>query len=275
MRRASVCCAVVATLASCGGATDLDIPAPDRGGGASVDERPLVDAAYDGQAAPNDSADSGQSDTCETVLLISTSTAAPPNLARGLKREAPAFCAIDYVNANDGTPAPSALAAYDAVLVFNENNAPYGDPSGLGNALAMYFDGGGRVVTALFADGGYNLQGTFASQYLLIAPIYVPQSSDSFTNESPLEDLVPASAVLAGVRSIRGSGWHGSQGKQNGGVAVADWASGELLAVTGVVTDSSGRTRRRVDLNIQPTDVAEGAWKGDAFRLLANALLYQ
>jgi hypothetical protein len=53
------------------------------------------------------------------------------------------------------------------------------------------------------------------------------------------------------------------------------WASGDVLAVTGMVTDLSGNPHNRVDLNILPDDIASGAWTGDGIRLLANAILYR
>ena len=62
---------------------------------------------------------------------------------------------------------------------------------------------------------------------------------------------------------------------EHGGVAIAKWKSGNLLAVAGTVTDANAKSRKRVDLNILPTDVASGVWTGDAMRLLGNALLYQ
>jgi hypothetical protein len=213
---------------------------------------------------------------CDSVLLLDTESAAPRGLVAALQAASPgSFCTIDYYDANLGTPALSFLQRYQSILAFNENVQPYVDPVGLGDVLAAYFDGGGRVVIALFADGGYYIQGAFGSRYLLVAPIYVPEATDSYSSAIPTQDLVPTSPVLVGVHSISGAGWHGSQGIQNGGVRVAQWASGELLAVTGVVTDSSGHLRNRVDLNIQPSDVASGTWTGDGFTLLANAILYQ
>jgi hypothetical protein len=75
--------------------------------------------------------------------------------------------------------------------------------------------------------------------------------------------------------SISGSGWRGAQALQNGGVAVANWASGEPLAVVGTVVDALGVARNIVDLNILPMDISDGAWTGDGIALLRNALLYQ
>jgi hypothetical protein len=182
---------------------------------------------------------------------------------------------INYYNANSATPTLAALNEYNVILASNEDGVPYTDPTGLGNVLATYFNGGGQVVIALFADGGYGVTGTFASSYLLITPVNVPDNADSWSSTAATQDIVPTSPVLANMHSITGTGWHGTQVVEHGGVAVAEWASGDLLAVTGVVTDGNGHMRNRVDLNILPSDVGAAAWTGDAFQLLANAIMYR
>jgi hypothetical protein len=214
---------------------------------------------------------------CSTsVLVISTAPTAPPGLVTGLTTASPALCRVDYLNANSGTPSLSDLMPYGAVLAANENGSPYDDPSGLGDVLGSYFDAGGQVVIALFADGGYALGGSFVDRYILILPSWAyGDSSNSYSSTDPSEDLVPTSPVVANVSSITGFGWFGSQSLEHGGAVVAAWASGDPLAVTGVVTDATGAQRHRVDLNILPSDVGSGNWSADGFVLLANALLYR
>jgi hypothetical protein len=193
-----------------------------------------------------------------------------------IQQSSSAFCTVDYLDANAGTPTASSLSQYGAVLAYNDEGFPYSDPTGLGNVLADYFDGGGRVVIALFANAGYPIAGRFATDNLLLLnPVNAPINTDSFSAANSAQDLVPTSPLLAGVVSIAGTGWRGAQALQNGGVAVADWASGEPLAVVGTVTDARGHLRNIVDLNILPTDIATGAWNGDGILLLRNALLYQ
>jgi hypothetical protein len=210
------------------------------------------------------------------VLLISTLSTAEGLLA-SIQSSSSAFCKVDYLDANAGwTPAASYLSQYDAVLAYNDDNFPYADPTGLGDSLAEYFDAGGRVVIALYADAGYPIGGAFASDnYLLLNPVNAPQGPDSYTASDPSEDIDPTNSVLTGVSSISGIGWRGTQALQNGGIAVARWASGAPLAVVGSVTDGRGHNRNIVDLNILPTDIATGAWTGDGIALLRNALLYQ
>jgi hypothetical protein len=194
-----------------------------------------------------------------------------------LQSSSSAFCRVDYLDANGGaTPSASSLSQYGAILVYNDDYNPYADPTGLGNELAAYFNAGGRVVIALFADAGYPIGGDFAAQnFLLLNPVDAPEATDSFSASSSAQDLVPTSPILTGVASISGNGWRGAQALQNGGVAVAKWASGNPLAVVGTVTDARGVARNIVDLNILPTDIATGAWTGDGIALLRNALLYE
>jgi hypothetical protein len=214
---------------------------------------------------------------CQAILVISTASTAPAGLLAGIQATSPAFCTVDYYAANSATPVLAELTPYQAILASNDlTGGTYSDPNGLGNVLATYFDNGGRVVVALFADGGYGLGGNFASKFLLIAPVDVPSSNDTYVSTNTAQNLDPTSPVLAGVSSLTGTNcWHGTQGVQNGGAAIAKWASGDLLAVTGVVTDSNSKMRKRVDLNILPTDISSGAVTGNGMTLLGNALLYQ
>jgi hypothetical protein len=219
---------------------------------------------------------SGTDAGCEPVLLISTMPAASGNLLTALEQSSTAFCRVDFLDANSITPTADVLSQYGAVMAYNDNNFPYSDPAGLGDALANYFNAGGRVVIALFADAGYPIGGAFVTENLLLLnPIYVPQAADSFSASDSTQNLAPASPILDGVGSISGTGWHGAQQLQNGGAAVARWASGEALAVVGTVVDARGHERNIVDLNILPTDIATGVWIGDGIALLRNALLYQ
>jgi hypothetical protein len=217
--------------------------------------------------------------TCQSVLLVGTDLNPPNGLILQLEQAVPALCTIDYLDVNNtGTPTLAALKPYQALLVYNGNQGAFTDPVGLGNVVASYFDSGGQVVVALFADGGYALTGNWTGHnYNLIVPASVLLSSDSFSSANPAEDLMPTSPVLVGVNTITvTNAWHGNLATANGGTPVAKWASGDVLAVTGIVTDASNKPRNRVDLNIAPTDIINGGvYTGDAVRLLANALFYQ
>jgi hypothetical protein len=215
---------------------------------------------------------------CQRVLLLGTNFGVAPPLPAGLQQAVPSLC-VDYLSANSmGTPTLGTLMAYQAILVYNDDGQPYFDATGVGNVVASYFDNGGRVVVALFADGGYALDGNWMTKkYNLIVPAFVGEIADSFSSGDPKQDVVPSSPVLAGVSAItsNATGSHGNLATANGGMPIANWASGDVLAVTGVITDGSMKQRKRVDLNLYPPDIATGVVTGDAYRLLANALLYQ
>jgi hypothetical protein len=266
-------------------------------GSSTVDSSPTVDSSSTTEAGEAHSEQSGKSgsgsdtgitgsvldasvegglDSCQPVLLISTVPAPAAGLLASIQSSSPSFCTVDYFDANGGTtPTAAYLSQYAAVLAYNDLFNPYADPIGFGDSLATYFNGGGRVVIALFADAGYPIAGAFVTDnYLLLNPLDAPIATDSFSSSDAAQDLVPTSPILTDVISISGTGWRGAQALQNGGVAVADWASGEPLAVVGTVTDGNGNMRNVVDLNILPTDVATGAWTGNGIQLLRNALLY-
>jgi hypothetical protein len=218
---------------------------------------------------------------CQKVLLLSTLFAAAPGLAAGIQQAEPSLCVVDYYDVNQATPTLAQLEGYQALLVYNDNIFPgYHDRAGVGDAVAGYFEGGGRVVIALFADGGYGIGGKWTiNNYDLIMPgAFAKAAADSFSAAVPAQDVVPTSPVLAGVHAITSSA-NGSIVPNptivNGGMVVANWSSGQALAVTGVIADVNKVSHKRVDLNISPTDIATGAVTGDGFHLLANALLYQ
>jgi hypothetical protein len=85
--------------------------------------------------------------------------------------------------------------------------------------------------------------------------------ADSFNSAVPAQDIVPTSPVLAGVNAITAAAasWHGNQAIANGGMAVADWASGLSLAVTGVITDVNAVKHNRVAATSTPSSTHEPA----------------
>ncbi len=129
-----------------------------------------------------------------------------------------------------GTPALAELEEYDAVFLWTDCSIP--DPSGLGNVLADYVDGGGRLVLGVFAtSAGYAPSGRLISDgYLPVAL----QNHSSQTPETLVADL-PGHPLLDGVTSFHGgsSSYHGT-GLQltEGSTLVAHWSDGEPLVAT-------------------------------------------
>jgi hypothetical protein len=179
------------------------------------------------------------------------------------------FLSVDGINAKNGTPTAATLQKYGAVLVFSDSG--FQDGATLGNNLATYFDGGGRVVIATFTNASVPLNGTFGdvnAGYLLIQPLGQEEPSDSLgVIAEPQSPLVKDVKTLTAQSAFRSTG-----GVINGGVVVASWAGGAPLIVRGVV-----KGRNRVDVNLYPPsiDARNDFWSGDGAAILRNALLYK
>ena len=181
-----------------------------------------------------------------------------------------AFTQVDIFQANTATATVAQLQAYDVVLVFADGG--FQDPIATGDNLATYWDGGGRVVVATFANclgiGFTGRFGTPANGYVLISPMGQEQPTDSLgTILEPMSPLVAGVATLSATAAYRSSG-----GVINGGIVVAQWKSGKPLIVRGVV-----KGRNRADLNMFPPSgtVRNDLWMGDGAAILKNALIYK
>jgi hypothetical protein len=214
----------------------------------------------------------------DRVLVVAASSAAGASAdVQGLLAATGAFAAVDAFDAVAGTPALAQLQGYQAVLVWSD--APFADATALGDALAAYFEGGGRVVVAAQANTttapGVAVGGRFgdsATGYLLVTPAGVDNTAGAMVV------VDGASPLLAGVTTFSAAvAWKSSGGIANGGTAAATWQpSGFPLAVSGTVIVGAG-TRRRADLNVYPPSSAVNPtwWTGDGATLLVNALLYR
>ena len=183
-----------------------------------------------------------------------------------------AFELVDVVRGNMVTPTLAELLGYSVILVTSD--ASFIDPVVLGNNVADYFDQGGRVVVATFAnDPSIGIQGRFGDLgqgYLLL---------DKQPQEQPPDSLgtihEPASPLVAGVSTFTAQSAYRSAGLPlPNTVVVAEWASGKPLVVRGVVAG-----RARADLNFYPpsedASPGSGFWVGDGALLMRNALLFQ
>ena len=228
------------------------------------------------QCTGTNSCNNGTCTTCQSVLLLGDTATPPTTLTDALMASTNAFCSVSYLNANSGPAAAVAamLGQYQAILVYNDT--AFNDTPGISAAITNYFNLGGRVVVAPFADAGYTINPSFGSFMVINASgVFTSQAADSFTTGS--SDVVIAnSPILSGVGSFSGTGWHTAITTSNGGMAVAKWhVSGNPIAATGVING-----RNRVDITIHPTDVANGGWgtanaTNPAVVLIRNALLYK
>jgi hypothetical protein len=201
--------------------------------------------------------------------------AAPPGYADEVRSQLMAtmkFGAITIYDASVATPALVDLQLHQSVLVFSDK--VFLDPVALGDVLAQYYDGGGRVVLAAYSTTGMGtrIQGAFGDmngKYMITNP------GGALT--TPTDDalgtlLEPQSLLLRDVMAFDYTASVKSQaGVINGGVVVAQWKNGLPLIVRGTVNG-----RNRVDLNFYPPQTQMGmkTWSGDGIALIRNAVLF-
>lgn len=182
------------------------------------------------------------------------------------------FSKVDLTDCQAATPSLNTLKAYDAVLSWS--NSTYNDTVTLGNNLGDYWDAGGHVVLAEFANSTtpWALQGKFGTignGYVLINP-----TGYGATNESGITIIDAQSPLMANVSTLKASSAFHSNGPIiNGGFSVANWSpGGTTLVVRGVKNG-----RRLVELNFYPPSASYNAayWTGDGYRLMRNALFYR
>src|SRR5262249_26582581 len=81
---------------------------------------------------------------CEFHVLIAYSDKAAPTQLQSEIQAEPNVVAVDFFDAQAGTPTLAQLQQYEIVVPFS--NFPFADPTTLGNNLADYVDGGGMCV---------------------------------------------------------------------------------------------------------------------------------
>lgn len=206
------------------------------------------------------------------LLLHSESIAAYVADVRSRLSATGLFAVIDSYDARAAAPDLATLAGYDAVLAWSSAGVGFADPTALGDVLADYYDGGGRVVVAMFGNFTGGIGGRFgalSNGYLLITG-----GTAVLTGASSLGAVAePSSPLVQGVDQLSATTAFRSDGVAvNGGTVVASWSGGEPLVVRGVIGG-----RRRVDLNLWPVSSAAypNSWTGDGTSLLIDALLYQ
>jgi hypothetical protein len=178
------------------------------------------------------------------------------------------FTQVDEINAGIATPSLVTLNGYDAVLVYSDYG--FADNVAMGDVLADYVDGGGRVAVATFSlwtdDELVGMSGRLSTGG------YLPFTQGPFVAgyHAVLEADLPASPYLANVTSFDGgeASFRNSVELASGATLIAHWSdSTPLVAVKGDV----------VGLNFFPpsSNAVEGFWDAatDGDLLMANALL--
>jgi hypothetical protein len=180
-----------------------------------------------------------------------------------------AFMKVDEMNCGQSTPTLQQLQPYGAVLVYSDNQ--FQSPQQLGDVMADYFDGGGSVVVATFANASLAITGRFGNVgngYMMVQPGGQEEPNDSLGGlDEPNSPLVKDVMNITATAAYRSTG-----GVVNGGTVVAHWASGKPMVVRG-----TAKGRNLVSLNFYPP--SNGARKdfvtGDVMPLLRNAMLYR
>lgn len=149
-------------------------------------------------------------------------------------------------------------------VVFVYTNANFQDPELIGNLLADYHDGGGRVVVAPGANCILTgIGGRFLNEgYLMLQPGEINPNSDALG-----EVLEPNSPLMVDVQAAT-SVTHCDGKPADGAKVVAKFATSlDPLIVRGTV-----KGRSRVDINIYPPT---SLGQENGLQLVRNALLYQ
>jgi hypothetical protein len=172
---------------------------------------------------------------------------------------------VDRVDGSRFTPTVTDLAAYDAVLVWSDQQ--WRDRVALGDALGAYADAGGGVVVATFALAEESQP---AGRFLPYVPI-LPASA--IAGDVSLVALEPTSPLLVGVGALEtGSAYVGGASVAAGAQPVAEWSDGTALLAEWSIDGAA----TVVAVNLYPPSAAAFflSWRGDGGVLLANALQF-
>ena len=183
-----------------------------------------------------------------------------------------AFTTVDAFDAFSSTPSLSYLSGFDAVFVFSA--ITFSDASLLGNRLATYYEGGGGVVVALYANANFAgnfLQGTFGTAVNGYALLDYSSGSYTSSADSLGQLLEPQSPLLKSVNSISTSVAQSTASIIGGrALVVAKWQGGAPFVLRG-----ARGNRTLVELNFYPGLYEHfDQWAEDAARLMRNALKY-
>jgi hypothetical protein len=180
------------------------------------------------------------------------------------------FSSVDTFDCASGTPTPSQLASYTAVLVYPDGG--YADQNALGDELADFADSGGDVVEGVFGWASWGaLGGRWASGGYDVYTINSGQRQGTTYNLVP---DVPSSSLLNGVSAFNGgsSNYLDDVTLAPGSTQVAHWNDGSSTPL--VAYNAHG-----VGLNFFPpsSDARADFWDAttDGATLLANALLFR
>ena len=163
-----------------------------------------------------------------------------------------------------GDPWAEALAPFDVVIIGNDIlwDTASMDPVAVGDALADYIDGGGKVIESLYTQS-YDEWG-FGGRYMTggYSP-FTPATQDLWDPDD-VAVVQGGHAVMQGVTAIHDNWGHQDPGLQAGATLLAQWGSSNYNAVA--VNDNV------VAINMLIFHDAD--WTGDVPTLLHNAIVW-
>jgi hypothetical protein len=180
------------------------------------------------------------------------------------------FAEVNVFDCAAGTPTDAQLAGYAGVLVIYSTQ-PLAEPKKLGDELADFADGGGRVVEAMFEfNPGQTLKGRWRtdnySAFQLASGVAV------YGGDMPYVEDVPSSPLLVGVGTFTGgtTRYHLHVSVAGDATLIAHWADDQSTPLEAAGPHS-------VALNFDPTtgeDNDNDFWNSstDGTTLIANAL---
>ena len=178
--------------------------------------------------------------------------------AVNLLKNYPDLGPVHYFDARAGTPSLALMHYYDVVMTWT--NYEYSNAVEMGNVLAEYVDGGGKVLLNMFSMGTHTwrLQGRFMDEQ------YSPISGGAIDySDADLGSYDPTHPLMQGVREV--SDYYRLQETYltPGARWVARWSDGELLAAVkdcGRVAAITGYPGINED------------WEGDMMTLIHNTI---
>jgi len=183
------------------------------------------------------------------------------------------FSKVEFVNASSETPNLAYLQAYDIVFVWS--NSSFLSNTEIGDVLADYIDGGGKVMSAVFATASVPISGRFSPDYEVLNPLNQTQGTQLTLGTVLLPDhpiMNKVSTFDGGTQSFKST----STSIATGATIVAEWSDGTPLIVVKEGVGAAGV--RRVDLNFWPvsSDAFGTNWVSstDGDRIMANALMW-
>jgi hypothetical protein len=208
------------------------------------------------------------------VLLLHAVRISFANDVKAMLDGTSAFAMVDLSDAKAGTPSLATLQAHEAVLVFSDSG--WQNATALGDNLAAYFNEGGNVVVAVFANTESGVSQSLGGLWNTLGYDLIPVAQyTALTEDATLGFNEPDSPLLVDVTSLTAVRAFQSPGIVSPtDTVVATWGSGVPLIVRGMRNG-----RNMVALNFYPPSsrAQSNFWDyntGSGAAIMRNALLY-